>query len=405
MKILTLVHEGGTGGSQRNAVDLAMRLVQRGHEVTIATPEAMALPPAISERVIGYGALRPSPTRISRIRSLVRSMKPDVVHAYEWPPILETLYALGPRSSVGVLGTVLSMSVAPETPRSVPLLVGTPSMRDRWQSEWHAPIDICLPPVDLAGDRRDPLAAARFRADLGIGRDEFVVVAVSRVARAMKLSGLLQTMRAVAQCGAGIRLVIVGDGDAMPHVRAAARALNQMVGAPRIGLTGARLDPRSAYSAADLVVGMGGSALRAMAHERPVIVVGESGFAQPADQQTIDHFGRFGFFGVGSDESDPVGALARQIDAIRNNPAYRHQLGRLGREYVAAHHSDDRITDGVEAALARSIHLGSRWQWTEALRAGAAASQREIRLKLRTPRLEHYDGVWTVNDKQRELAA
>lgn len=405
MKVLTLVHEGGTGGSQRNAIDIAANLVQRGHEVTVVTPEPMALPPTMAERVIGYGAIRPSPSRISRIRSLVRALKPDVVHAYEWPPILETLYALRRTRSVGVLGTVLSMSVAPEVPRSVPLLVGTPSMRDRWQPEWQAPVDVCLPPVDLVDDQRDPLAGARFRAALGIGRDEFVVVAVSRVTHAMKLPGLLQTMRAVAQCRSGVRLVIGGSGDALPHVRAAARALNQMTGAPRIVLTGMLSDPRSAYSAADLVVGMGGSALRAMAHERPVVVVGEAGFAQLVNQQTIRQFGYYGYFGVGADGPNPVAALAAQIESVRCDSQLRLQLGQLGQTYVAAEHSIERITDGVEAALVRSIELGNRWRWKEVLRAGTAAAQRELRLKVRTPRPEGYDGVWTIIDKRRELAA
>ena len=45
-------------------------------------------------------------------------------------------------------------------------------------------------------------------------------------------------------------------------------------------LTGEIADPRSAYAAADVVVGQGGSALRGMAFGKPLIVVGEEGFSE-----------------------------------------------------------------------------------------------------------------------------
>ena len=64
-------------------------------------------------------------------------------------------------------------------------------------------------------------------------------------------------------------------------------------------LIGAMVDPRPAYAAADVVVGMGGSALRGMAFAKPVIVVGEKNFAEVFDQDTAQGFYDRGIYGLG----------------------------------------------------------------------------------------------------------
>ena len=52
----------------------------------------------------------------------------DLVHGYEWPPILEGMAATqGTRAML--VGTVLSMAVADFVPRTVPLVVGTADIR------------------------------------------------------------------------------------------------------------------------------------------------------------------------------------------------------------------------------------------------------------------------------------
>ncbi len=64
-------------------------------------------------------------------------------------------------------------------------------------------------------------------------------------------------------------------------------------------LTGAMVDPRPAYAAADVVVGMGGSALRGMAFGKAVIVVGERNFAEIFDPDTAERFYDRGIYGLG----------------------------------------------------------------------------------------------------------
>ena len=67
-------------------------------------------------------------------------------------------------------------------------------------------------------------------------------------------------------------------------------------------------------AAADLVLGMGSSALRALAIARPLIVQGELGFSEVFEPATSEMFMRQGFYGLG-DGSAGSDRLAAQIES------------------------------------------------------------------------------------------
>ncbi|MFZ4515964.1 MAG: glycosyltransferase family 4 protein [Acidimicrobiia bacterium] len=398
---MTLIHEGGIGGSQKNAVDLAHAMATRGHSITLVVPETVASP--LPQRVIGYGQTRPSPGRIAQLRTLVDELRPDLVHAYEWPPILEAYLALGARTDVSLLGTVLSMTVDDEVPRTVPLLVGTRQMQVLTSAMWRAPVGLCLPPVDLAHDAYSAESRTAFRAQYGIGDEECLVVLVSRLSRAMKLSSVQQTISAVAHLDPLVRLVIVGAGDASEYVRADAALVNREHDVPRVQLAGALADPRAAYSAADIVVGMGGSALRAMAHERPVVVVGERGFSAIVDESSVSRFAAHGYFGVGTRALDPARALAERLEALWRAPEVRAACGSLGRMIVAHDHALTHVADTLERSWEIVGQNGNAWERREQRRAVRVAIGREIRLKAHRPRPVRFDGVWDSEITAQEV--
>jgi hypothetical protein len=94
------------------------------------------------------------------------------------------------------------------------------------------------------------------------------------------------------------------------------------------------LDPRPAYAAADIVVGMGSSSMRAMAMGKPVVVQGERGFCRTFSPQNTDYFLREGFYGRG-DGSSGARELAEQINSLIMNVNERAALGRYGRKTIA----------------------------------------------------------------------
>ena len=89
----------------------------------------------------------------------------------------------------------------------------------------------------------------------------------------MKLEGLLAAIDVRLVSGSTpLQLVIVGDGPSRPGGRGGRRAREHIGGRRAVVLTGELRDPRPAYAAADVSLGMGGSALRAMAFGRPLVV-------------------------------------------------------------------------------------------------------------------------------------
>jgi len=386
VRLLVLPHSLSIGGSQRNAIDLARVFREHGDAVMVAGPRGVMGSDIVSANLdyqpLWIGRLRPSPRRMRSVRSLINTFRPDVVHAYEWPSALEAYVALRRRPEIGLVTTVMSMDVDLEVPRTVPLLVGTPALRAQWSERWRAPVGLCEPPVDTAADMFDPIARHRLRQELGIDADAFVAVIVSRVDHQMKFGGIAAAVQAMARLDAGIsaHLVVVGSGNAMSGLRQMAAAVNAGARRTVVHVVGELLDPRAAYSAADVVLGMGGSALRSMAHARPTIVLGEDGFVRRVDTRSIDQFVHRGFFGIGTAGDGAIDDIARELTDLAGSPARCDELGRFGKAMVCERYALDRVAAGVAETYAAVRQLGTVWDLSEAVRAHTAAVRRELRL-------------------------
>jgi len=147
-----------------------------------------------------------------------------------------------------------------------------------------------------------------------------------------------------------LRFIIVGDGVARAELQAKADSVNTALGRPVVLLAGEMLDPRAAYSAADVIVGMGGSALRGMAFGKPVIVVGEEGFSAPFTPKTAAMFLHGGLYGRGT--GDPGNArLAAHIREFALRPEQLPALGQAARRFVVEHFSIETVAGQLEKML------------------------------------------------------
>lgn len=332
MKILVFAHRLELGGTQTNAIDLAAAVRDRfGHEVVLfAIPgPAVELAAAKGLRLVPAPAphTRPSPRMMAALRRAVAAESPDLVHAWDWPQVLDA--SLGLR--VPVLGTSMSMVLERFLPRTVPMTFGTAELRARAAEVWRSPVALLEPPVDTEANRPGVVAPA----DFGDGP---IAVIVSRLSRTMKLEGVLRSIRAMRSVAA--TLVIVGDGDALGEVVAAA--------GDNVVVAGAMADPRPAYEAADVVLAMGGSALRAMAFAKPVVILGEQGFSEVFSPETADRFLWRGFYGLG--DGDPrEHRLAGQLGAVLADPARRAALGQFGLRTVTDRYGLAPTADRLEA--------------------------------------------------------
>lgn len=375
------------GGSQINALELAQQTVEQGHEVTFFGHDGPLVEVARSQGFEVVTAARdadwPSAANMAQLVALVRDRRPDVVHGYEWRASMELAWGPVARFGVPLVVTVMSMNVEPMLPRLAPLVVGTAELVEQQRAQGRD-VTLIEPPVD-ATLNAPGVTGASARSDLGIDPSaELVVAVVGRLEPELgKLGGVLEAIEVTARLGRERRLVlvVVGGGSGLDEVRARAAEVNAGLGRPAVVVTGSLLDPRTAYDAADVMLGMGSSALRSMAFARPLVVQGEEGFWQLADEQTLPGFLARGWHGRGR-QAD----LAAVLVQLADSPQRRRALGELGRRLVVERYDltqAGRTQLGVyQRALTRQLSVGER-------RADAAgAAVRYARFRARKTRVE-----------------
>ena len=219
-----------------------------------------------------------------------------MIHAWDWPQCLDAYYS----TRVPTLVTDMSMVTSRFLPKALLTTFGTPELVDRARVNGRRPV-LLLPPVDIHKNAPGAEDPERFKKQYGINGADFTLVTVSRLTDWMKAESLRRTIAAVSDLGKRfpLRFVVVGDGPARTDLERLARQTNQALMRHAVVLTGAMVDPRPAYAAADVVVGMGGSALRGMAFAKAVIVVGERNFAEIFNQDTAERFYYRGIDGLG----------------------------------------------------------------------------------------------------------
>jgi hypothetical protein len=152
------------------------------------------------------------------------------------------------------------------------------------------------------------------------------------------------------------------------------------------------MDPRDAYAAADIVLGMGTSAQKGMAFAKPVVIQGERGYWETLTPESMPKYLYHNFYGLG-DGSDGGLRLAAIIGELARDRSRWPELGEFGRKTALTVFSNeaaaDRVMEICEDAVARPQGLGR--PATEVLRAsGLFAVIRSIDLGRRAEaRLRH----------------
>lgn len=349
MKILVFVHDLVLGGTTVNAVELAATL-QRQHGIEIvffSTPGPMTS--LLSEHGIRYVpapvAIRhPSVARMRALRALVRAEKPDLIHAWESRACFDAYYGVHLPWRVPLLVTDMQMYVTGGLPKKPWTTFGTPELVAAARAAGRSRAELLLPPVDTQSNAPGTVDGDTLRKTFGIRPAEILIVTVSRLVEELKGESLSRTIRAVDNLAdhLPLRLLILGDGTARSRFDALAGKVNERHGRTVVLLPGALKDPRPGYAAADVVIGMGASALRGMAFEKPVLVVGERSFSLPFEPRTAEDFYLQGIYGIGDDEfgSD---LLERQIVDLVNRRSEWPAIGAFSRSYVHRHHSLDAL--------------------------------------------------------------
>jgi len=335
MRILVYPHELGMGGSQINALELAGAVRDLGHDVFVFATGGVLLDKVQDLRLPFIEATpRKCAVDLQTIRTLnetVRKLDIDLVHPYEWTSIVNTAFGPALRYGTPAVMTVLSMDVPDFLPRYIPIIVGTNGLA-RHEAERRGHIHVIEPPIDTQFNQTCGTQSARER--LGLSHEDLVVTIVGRLTNDLgKLDGVKSAIRVCDRISdrLPVTLLVAGSGEGFQDVEAMAGAVNNRHSRAVIRLEGNVLDPRPMYDAADVVLGMGSSALRGMAYAKPVIVQGESGFwriASPETERQFLHEGWFGRGGQGDSDLEPV------LADLLSDSALRTALGSFGRNLV-----------------------------------------------------------------------
>lgn len=361
MKILVFAHRLEVGGTQWNAIELAAALRDlHGHEVVLfATPGPMVR--LIEEKGLRYlpapeAHIHPAPARMRALRNAVRRERPDLIHVWDWWQCLDAYYSVHLPMRVPMVVTDMMMDLTRILPKTLPTTFGTPEIVDKARAAGRRRVELILPPVDVHLNSPSASDPHLLRNQYGVRAGEIVLVTVSRIDRWMKSESLIRTIDAVRSLGRELPLkfLIVGDGAARVKLQQLADETNKELGRPAVILTGALLDPRPAYAAADIVVGMGGSSLRGMAFGKAVIVVGEKGFSAPFMPETADSFLYHGMYGKGDGGPDNAHHI-NDIRTLAGSADQRAALGEFSRQFILRNFSLEVISERLAKFCERAV--------------------------------------------------
>lgn len=396
------------GGCPINALDLGRALRERGHQVNVfAVDEDVRVSLIPYARQSGFDVeLLPTragtAARARQIRRFAGQHDADVVHVFApWLGSAAAI-AMGSRRRGIAVVTNWMMNNVRYVPRRTPMVVGTRSMQQDAQ-EWHAGrVWLMEPPVDVSGELAGRDGARAFRTEHGVGDEDIAAVIVGRVDSHMKAEGIRNAIGAVAALDSpNLRLILVGDGNAFDEIQREAEGVNKQLGRSAVIMTGAIYDPRPAYAAADITLAMGGSALRSLTHGKPLIVLGENGFARQFGPDTVDYFVQYGYYG--NEIIDRPVDLLRSILAQLLDAGRRAELGEFGREFVQSRFALDLTAERLDGIYRRE--LSEVGDWTQRSfdvaqmlgRALAHQASRRLRhniVTLRAPRRSANTNSW-----------
>ncbi|MFB7377116.1 glycosyltransferase family 4 protein [Kitasatospora purpeofusca] len=364
VRVLVHLNNLALGGAQLNAVDIARTLRDRGHDPVLFAQGVDGPAPLVEvaaghglDVVVAGGPDTPHSEVRRRLGRLAAEHGSQLLHAWEVRAARNSYFGPGRYGRIPVVTTFYGIRMLRGLPRHQPLVLGLGALLGDGRAFGHRDVSLIEPPVNTATDAPGLVDGTAFRRRHGIGDEELLLAIVTRLVPALeKDAGAELTVDAVRQLDdPRVRLVIVGTGPSLEPLRARAAAVNEALGRQAVLVPGQLADPRPAYQGADIVLGMGGSALRGLAFGKPVVVHGAAGYAAVHEPGPLvePHASRC-MYGFGDGSRSPE-ALAAQLRGLLDDPARRAELGAWGRQWVVGRFSLESVTGAFEELYARVL--------------------------------------------------
>lgn len=348
MNLVFADFNAGFGGHSRTAVTIAEEFRRRGHDIRFLTGP-VGNGGVVDER--GFERITVGLSLTGRYvgirKALIASNPIDAVHIFSESGVEETVAAckrLGipvfrticggpPPRSVLPMGGIISLSeevkaglpVAPELVTVLRGRIATSELRHLFKAQSHS----------LYGELRKKYT---------IDSASSIVLRVARLGPAYEKS-VVQTARAVEALnkrGGNVVFLYIGYPTLQQteeRVRQLFAEINDRMG--RAVAIWARDEAKEAVRytpLADIVIGTGRAAFEGMLAERPVIVVGNRGYAGIVDENTVEDIAWYNFSGRNQpfnlDEDDSVDLIANALGSLLGDADRRIALGNFSRDYI-----------------------------------------------------------------------
>ncbi len=292
MKILLTTMGLGIGGAETHIVELAKKLKNAGHAVTVISNggEYVSAITEVGIRHIDAPMHRRSPSCMAKsygiLKKVVREMRPDVIHAHARIPAFLSYY-VAKKTNTAFVTTVHGWYKTDGILRMVTrwgnhALAVSDDIRTYLKEQYNLPdesITVTVNGIDT--ERFSPRGKDEaILSELGISRTDRVILSVSRMDEGACLAAktLLDSATEIREKHSDIKIVLVGGGDALPSLSEQARDINAAVGEEFIKVAGVRMDIERFISIADLFVGVSRAALEALSCNVPTILLGDAGY-------------------------------------------------------------------------------------------------------------------------------
>ncbi len=353
MRIVHVVQGLGIGGQERLVASLSRVLAARGHEPAIVSLSTGGEVRAEVDGVPVYDVTRADgvdASVVTRLASLLRRLRADVIHTHNPSPMLHGVPAallarvrrrVHTKHGVNVYGRK-GLWAARAAVRVIDALVAvspeTASVARRKERVPEHRLRVVPNGIPLSCFAPDADARARIRAELGIPEGAFVVGTVGRLAPEKDYPLLVRAL--APALGDFMRLVIVGDGECRDRLRESIPPEC----AAYVSLTGARRDVPALLAAFDLFAlssrteGLPLAVPEAMATGLPVVATAVGGLPSVVTRDC----------GVLVPPGD-ANALGGAVDALARDPDRARAMGAAARRHALDHFSIDRMSDAYEA--------------------------------------------------------
>lgn len=352
MKILFLITSLDVGGAERQVLDLAERLTQKGHEVLIVymTGRGALISPGMSITTLGLGCTKSGLSFIRcifRVQSLVRQFKPDVMHSHMYhanivariarlivrvPRLICTAHSNNEGGCLRMFAYRITNFIASITTN---VSQGAVDAFERKGAVRRGHMLAIPNGIDTDKFSFKPEIRSCIRRAEGIGDEDKVILAVGRLVEAKNYPGLLVAFSIIYKNNKNLTLWIIGDGELMDELILLSQKLN--IG-DRVKFWGMRQDVELFYSSADVYVlssaweGFGLVVAEAMAAERVVVATDCGGVREVVGDQ-----------GILVAPGRPKDLAIAMESALKLDAADARSLGYRAKERIIANYSIETI--------------------------------------------------------------